>query len=251
MNILDINREIKDKYLPLMFIKQFKILARALPSREPSHFGSWLIESLGGARCSFFFFLSPSLGRSDILRDNYLATGHEYNTDGTPRRLTVKPALSLLAVNSCHSPPLPPSYVISRGCIIHMQQHLLRREYIHCLSHTVPQASGVADGRASLMVRTASRHYSNAFITAIKKFTRGGGGTQIVVVLLLSSQTSIWPSQSWVWRDNKDKLSGISIKIWAVCLARQQVGRLTSLSAASCTYLVNKRGGFLSAVFHF
>lgn len=57
-----------------------------------------------------------------------------------------------------------------------MQQHLLRREYIHCLSHTVPRASGVADGRASLMVRTASRHYSNAFITAIKKFTRGGGG---------------------------------------------------------------------------
>lgn len=105
MNILDTNREIKDKYLPLMFIKQFKILARALPSHEPSHFGSWLIESLGGARCSFFFFLSPSLGRSDILRDNYLATGHEYNTDGTPRRLTVKPALSLLAVNSCHSPP--------------------------------------------------------------------------------------------------------------------------------------------------
>lgn len=131
-----------------------------------------------GLDAVFFFFLSPSLGRSDILRDNYLATGHEYNTDGTPRRLTVKPALSLLAVNSCHSPPpLPPSYVISRGCIIHMQQHLLRREYIHCLSHTVPRASGVADGRASLMVRTASRHYSNAFITAIKKFTRGGGSS--------------------------------------------------------------------------
>lgn len=103
MNILDINWEIKDKYLPLMFIKQFKILTCALPSREPSHFGSWLIESLGGARRSFLF--SPSLGRPDILRDNYLATGHEYNTDGTPRRLTVKPALSLLAVNSCHSPP--------------------------------------------------------------------------------------------------------------------------------------------------
>lgn len=58
-----------------------------------------------GLDAVFFFFLSPSLGRSDILRDNYLATGHEYNTDGTPRRLTVKPALSLLAVNSCHSPP--------------------------------------------------------------------------------------------------------------------------------------------------
>ena len=143
MNILDINWEIKDKYLPLMFIKQFKILTCALPSREPSHFGSWLIESLGGARRSFLF--SPSLGRPDILRDNYLATGHEYNTDGTPRRLTVKPALSLLAVNSCHSPP--PLYVISHGCIIHMQQHLLHHEYIHCLSHTVPQASGIGDGR--------------------------------------------------------------------------------------------------------
>lgn len=43
-------------------------------------------------------FFQPQ--RSDILWDNYLATGHEYNTDGTSHRLTVKLAFSLLAVNS-------------------------------------------------------------------------------------------------------------------------------------------------------
>lgn len=155
MNILDTNREIKDKYLPLMFIKQFKILARALPSREPSHFGSWLIESLGGARCSFFFFfLSPSLGRSDILRDNYLATGHEYNTDGTPRRLTVKPALSLLAVNSCHSPPPPPSLV----------RHLARLHHSHAAASSPPRIHSLSftHGPASERRRWWTRFFDGA-----------------------------------------------------------------------------------------
>lgn len=60
-------------------------------------------------------FFQPQ--RSDILWDNYLTTGHEYNTDAMSQRLTVKLAFPLLAVNSLHHL----QYVISCGCIIRMQ----------------------------------------------------------------------------------------------------------------------------------
>lgn len=200
----------------------------------------------------FFFFLSPSLGRSDILRDNYLATGHEYNTDGTPRRLTVKPALSLLAVNSCHSPPPSLPRTSSRAVASFTCSSIFSAANTFTVFHTRSRKRAASLMDALLWWCGQRRGITVMRSSQQSKSLHGGGGvTQILVVLLLSSQTSIWPSQSWVWRDNKDKLSGISIKIWAVCLARQQVGRLTSLSAASCTYLVNKRGGFLSAVFHF
>lgn len=124
-------------------------------------------------------FFQPQ--RSDILWDNYLASGHEYNADGTSHRLTVKLAFSLLAVNSRHHL----WYVISCGCIIRMQHRLFCRlcvrgtelsafllwnhslSFTHCPVATKTRQS-IHDGRPLFVVWTALWHYSNAFITAIK-----------------------------------------------------------------------------------
>lgn len=82
--------------------------------------------------------------------------------------------------------------------------------FTHCVQSTkqdVPWWTG------AFMVWTAPRHYSNAFITAIKSLHGGWLRTLTDLSCLLFLFRAIdWAVLVWVWRHNKDKLSGISIK---------------------------------------
>lgn len=79
----------ENKYPPLIFITQFKISSHAWSTHKLPLLGFWWI----GALVDQMHFFQPQ--KSDILWDNYLAIGHEYNTDGASHRLTVKLAFSL------------------------------------------------------------------------------------------------------------------------------------------------------------
>lgn len=92
MNSLDTSKDSKHSFL--LNIRAFNIFK----TRASSHFSFWLTE----ASLKQMQLLQPQ--RSGILRGNYLATGHEYNTDAVSRRLTVKLAFSPLAVHSLPRP---------------------------------------------------------------------------------------------------------------------------------------------------
>lgn len=170
---------------------------------------------------SFSFFLAsfppPRPQRPDILQDNYLATGHEHNTDAASCRLTVKLAFSPRAeklpsqsASSCRlhhwhaaasfpgspppfSPRKAPALVFLFSSFFSAFPHQPSRwprnktESVgdrRALSRpsTVPKGEGAAAATAAA-----------TFITAIKSCARG---RQRRVCLLLSSPTLICLSES-------------------------------------------------------
>lgn len=201
MNSLDTSKDSKHSFL--LNIRAFNIFK----TRASSHFSFWLTE----ASLKQMQLLQPQ--RSGILRGNYLATGHEYNTDAVSRRLTVKLAFSPLAV---HSLPRP------------LIRHLSRLHHSHAPASfsaglsafstgTCPPHSHAVRNQTSKDVTHVSLWWcgqqcgicSNAFIRAIKTLHVGDvARTQISAVCASDIDLS---ASGWVWRDNKDKLSGISV----------------------------------------
>lgn len=181
--------------------------------------------------CFFLLLFSRSLRDLAFLWDNYLATGHEHNTDVVSHRLTVKLAFSLLAANHCLL------YVTSCGYIIHMHQLLSAAGFLlcqqeHLLSFAHRPVAAKQLSRDGCLVRWRG-HYcgicSNAFITAIKTLHIGDiartRGSQLSAL-----QTLIWPSQAE--SEGITKINWVVFKFNTGCMFSLSTGGLLNQSAA-------------------